>query len=333
MAARGIPARAARLPGARKALLPSAAFPPQLASLHDDPPAGDEWLHELKWDGYRLVATVVGGKARLWSRNGIDWTGKVPHIARAIEKLGVETVALDGELIAGAGKQQDYTLLKATLSKASKASLVLVLFDILHLDGVQIDQSPLVDRKALLKELLKSPTPGLAYSAHIEGNGAAAFELAEEQGYEGIISKRAGAPYRYVRSDDWWKVKARHSDEFAVVGFTKSTSNPTGFGSLLLAKPDETVEEGWRFAGRVGTGFSGREARELRKRMDEHAQASPTVAIADAKAKELRELKEARWFAPLFVVEVNLRGTTGSGLLRQASFKGLRLDKRVEDLE
>jgi bifunctional non-homologous end joining protein LigD len=333
MAARRNATKSSRLTRASKAVLPNAAFSPQLATLHDDPPVGDDWLHELKWDGYRIVATVINRQARLWSRNGIDWTAKVPHVARAIEKLGIESAALDGELIAGAGKQDDYTLLKATLSQKNKTSLVLVLFDLLHLDGVQIDQSPLVERKALLKELLKLPPPGLAFSAHIEGNGEAAFELAGEQGFEGIISKRSHAPYRYARSDDWWKVKAQNSDEFAVVGFTKSTANPLGFGSLLLAKPDATTPEGWRFAGRVGTGFSDREARELRKRMEAHAKELPTVAIADAKAKELRELKGARWFAPLFVVEVNLRGTTGSGLLRQASFKGVRPDKRVEDLE
>src|SRR5690606_29861128 len=141
--------RALKLDGARKETLADAAFVPQLAKLGDKPPAGDQWLHELKWDGYRLVVTVVDGHVRIWSRNALEWTGKVPEIAAAIEQLGLTSAALDGELIAGTGARADFNLLQATLSGEKQGVLTYMVFDLLHVDGVAIDQTPLVQRKEL----------------------------------------------------------------------------------------------------------------------------------------------------------------------------------------
>jgi bifunctional non-homologous end joining protein LigD len=322
--------KASKLSGAYRAALPDEPFAPQLATLHDRPPKGDGWLHEIKWDGYRLTATIVDGRVRIWSRNAIEWTEKVPKVAAAIRALGFRSAALDGELIAGQGTQADFNLLKATLSTTAKQGLAFVLFDIVHVDGWQLDRVPLFERKALLQQVLAKPPTGLAYSSHIPADGSAAFALAAEQEFEGIISKRADSIYHQgSRTDDWWKVKALGSDEFAVVGFTPSKNSRAAFGSLLLASPDPTAKGGWRYAGKVGTGFNGIQLRELRAFMGDRGKPTPTVAISDEKR---RELSHATWFAPLFVVDVFTRGRSRSGVLRQPSFKGVRPDKDVSDL-
>src|SRR5690606_32693771 len=149
--------KALKLKSAAKGKLPDEAFQPQLAKLGDHPPKGDQWLHEVKWDGYRLVVTITGGRVRLWSRNAIEWTGKVPEIAAALEALGLDSGALDGELIAGKGTQADFNLLQGTLSGEQQGMLSFVLFDLPHINGVDIDKAPLVERKALLEELLDKP--------------------------------------------------------------------------------------------------------------------------------------------------------------------------------
>src|SRR5690606_12461426 len=182
---------AEKLTGARRAKLKDQAFAPQLAKLGDVPPNGEQWPHEVKWDGYRLVATVVDGRVRLWSRNALEWTDKVPEIRDAIEQLGLKHAALDGELIAGAGTQADFNLLQATLSGEQQGMLTLVLFDLLHIDGLDISRAPLVDRKALLEQVLDQPPAHLAYSSHVQGQGQAAYEAAAGQKFEGIISKKA----------------------------------------------------------------------------------------------------------------------------------------------
>jgi bifunctional non-homologous end joining protein LigD len=319
--------RAAKLTGARKKTLENEAFEPQLARLGDKPPEGKQWLHEIKWDGYRLVTTIVDGVVRIWSRNAIEWTAKVPEIVSAITQLGLGSGALDGELIAGKGTQQDFNLLQATLSGEQQGSLVYVLFDLLHVDGIAIDDAPLLERKQLLSELLDDPPGHLALSTHIEADGDAAYKLASEQKFEGIISKRADRPYMSGRGDDWRKTKHLQTDEFAVVGYTPGKGNRGGFGSLLLARPDPV--HGWSYAGRIGSGFNNEQIRELTRRIGKAGSAKPTVHVTEAVRKEIRG---ALWFDPMFVVEVFVRGTGGSGVLRQASLKAVRPDKDVASL-
>jgi bifunctional non-homologous end joining protein LigD len=319
--------RALALPGARKATLKDAAFAPQLAKLVDAPPAGADWLHEVKWDGYRLVATITRGAVRIWSRNAIEWTDKVPEIRDALAALGLDSAALDGELIAGAGTQADFGLLQATLSGERQGALSYVLFDLLHLQGIALDAVPLVARKALLQDLLAPPPRHLAFSSHIPGDGDAAFALASAQAFEGIVSKRADGRYHAGRADDWKKTKRLESEEFAVVGVTPGKGARSGFGSLLLARPDAT--HGWVYVGRVGSGFTDRMLTDLGKRIGKAGAATPTVHVPEGVDADLRQ---ARWFAPMFVVEVIVRGRGNSGVLRQPSLKGLRPDKDVADL-
>ncbi len=317
---------AMKLPGARKAAAPTEFFAPQLAKLGDSPPEGEQWLHEIKWDGYRIVTTIAKGKAHLWSRNALDWTGKVPEITGALEALGLKSAALDGELIAGSGTRDDFNLLQATLSGERQGTLSYALFDLLHIDGVDIADAPLLERKALLEKLLGGGTRHLSYSSHALGDGAQAFELAGEQHFEGIISKRADRPYHPGRGDDWRKTKSLHSDEYAVVGWTAPKGNRSGFGSLLLARPDK--RHGWAYVGRVGSGFSDTLIKDISKRLGRAGAKEPTVFVPENDT----DLRSAKWFEPRFVVEVNFRGVGGQGLLRQPSLKAIRDDKTIEDL-
>ena len=318
--------QALKLPGASKKALPPGAFAPQLAKLGDAPPNGGQWLHELKWDGYRIVATVHKGKVRLWSRNAIEWTHKLPEIVSAIEMLGLDSAALDGELIAGQGSKQDFNLLQGTLSGDQQGNLTYVLFDVLHLDGVDVRAAPLTERKHLLQRLLAEPPAHLAFSSHIAGDGQQAFQLADQQHFEGIISKRADGAYSSGRSDDWRKTKSLASDEFAVVGLTAPKGSRTGFGSLLLATPDPV--QGGRYVGKVGSGFSDALIQEISDSLVGPFKARPSVFMPSHDT----DLRSAKWSEPSDVVEVFFRGIGAHGLLRQPTLKGLRPDKTPNDL-
>jgi len=318
--------KAAALTKAKKGAAPTGPFEPQLAKLGDSPPQGEQWIHELKWDGYRILATIAKGEVRLWSRNALEWTAKIPDIRDAVTALGLVSGALDGELIAGTGTKQDFNLLQSTLSGERIGKLSYALFDVLHLNGVDVSGASLLDRKALLQELLEDAPAHLAFSSHIEGDGQAAFELAGKQHFEGIISKRADRPYHGGRSEDWRKTKQLASDEFAVVGYTAPKGSRTGFGSLLLAKPD--AEHGWRYVGRVGTGFNDELMREVSKKLAKGGGKKPTAHVGTTDT----DLRTATWFPPRFVVEVFFRGIGRQDLLRQPSLKAIRPDKDVGDL-
>lgn len=317
--------KALALPKAKEAAPPSGPFVPQLAKLGDAPPQGDQWVHEIKWDGYRILATVADGAVRLWSRNALEWTDKIPEIRDAVAALGLTSAALDGELIAGSGTKEDFNLLQATLSGERQGALAYALFDLLHIDGVDVAAAPLLERKALLQELLAGQAGHLAFSSHVQGDGNEAYRLAGEQHFEGIISKRADRGYHPGRSDDWRKTKQLASDEFAVVGYTAPKGSRSGFGSLLLAKPD--AKHGWLYVGRVGTGFSDALINDVSKRIQGGGK-KPTAYVPT----EDTDLRAATWFEPRFVVEVFYRGIGGQQLLRQASLKAVRADKDVADL-
>ncbi|UXA53558.1 DNA ligase D [Xanthomonas prunicola] len=319
--------QALTLTNARRAEREDAAFAPQLATLGQAPPEGAQWLHEIKWDGYRILATVTAGKVRLWSRNALEWTDKTPEIADAIQLLGLRSAQIDGELIAGRGTKEDFNLLQATLSGERQMPLALAVFDLLHVDGVDIREAPLRERKHLLQQVLEAtPNAHLAYSSHVEGDGTEAFRVAGEQRFEGIISKRADRPYRQGRSDDWRKTKQLASQDYAVVGYTAPKGSRSGFGSLLLATPDPV--HGWLYVGRVGSGFSDGLMREITQQLEGGGGRKPAVHVPTSDT----DLRGATWFAPRFVVEVFYRGIGGQHLLRQASFKALRPDKRIADL-
>ena len=320
-------AEALALPGTRKRALAATPPVPQLAKLVDRPPEGEDWLHELKWDGYRLMCAIRAGRPSLWSRNALDWSERVPEIRDAVALLGLQEAVLDGELVAGQGSREDFNGLQQILSGESQGALRYVVFDLLHLEGVDLSGVPLLQRKQLLERLLAQAPARLAYSSHGIGNARAAFQAAVDAGFEGIISKRIDATVHPGRSDAWRKTKALDSDEFAVVGYTPPKGTRTGIGALLLATPD--AQHCWRYVGRVGSGFNDAQLAALGKRLRGTGSATPSVHVPENDT----DLRQARWLRkPAFVVEVFTRGWGGRGLLRQASFKALRADKSVASL-
>ncbi len=305
-------------------------YSPELAKLVKQPPAGDAWLHEVKWDGYRIVATVVDGKVRLWSRNGIEWTDKVPELAKAVASLKLNSAQLDGEMIVPTPRDgSDFNALQSRLSAENRAPLRYMLFDLPYLDGQSLRALPLIERKARLESLLKkSRNKLLEYSKHEVRDGAELFAEALKAGWEGIVSKRVDSPYRDgERNGDWVKVKARLSDEFAVVGYTDPDRSRVGIGALMLAMWHDGE---WVYVGRVGTGFSDELLRSLSKTLGSQEVTKPT---ANDELIENSTRRKAHWVKPTIVAEVFHQGFGGQGLLRQPSLKAIRADKTPASLK
>lgn len=304
---------ASALDGAVKATVESGFFKPELAKLRDEPPVGEQWLHEVKWDGYRILATIEKGEVELWSRNGLPWTDKLPDIAQAVKRLGLQSGRLDGELVAMDNKgRSDFNALQKALSGDAPLPLVYMLFDMPTFQGWDLTRVALRDRKTLLQRLVGKSVKPLAFSSHSNGDGKAAYAMAMDQKLEGIISKRADSPYRSGRADDWLKIKRLASDEFAVVGYTLPKGSRSGFGSLLLAAPDPDVKAGWRYAGRVGSGFSDADLKGLSKTLATKGDKKPPVPLSAIDPL----LRGALWVKPSAVVEVFYRGIGNHQLLR-----------------
>ena len=318
-----------KLPGARKAPLPE-FLPPQLATLMSEPPAGDEWLHELKFDGYRMLCHLSRGKARFLSRNGKDWTEKFPNLLEALKKFPAATAILDGEIVIldKEGRSSFQRLQQAM--KNSSSPFIFEIFDLVYLDGFNITGTPLRERKALLQELLTSDklkgTKGqLRYSDHVEGNGPQFFKQACEHGIEGIVSKLADSAYESTRSRNWLKTKCIKRQEFVIAGYTPSKKGFPGFGSLILGVYDKGKLV---YSGRVGTGFSIKQRLELQMKLDRISQASMPFAM---KPKD-PGLREAHWARPQLVAEVEFTEWTADGSIRHPSFQGLREDKKPTEV-
>ncbi|HSG40892.1 MAG TPA: DNA ligase D [Thermoanaerobaculia bacterium] len=319
----GIDAKAVR--GARKAAMPS-GIEPQLATLVEEVPTAGEWIHEIKYDGYRALCEIRDGEARLVTRNGKDWTDRFEPVAREAETLPVRQAILDGEVVVlEPDGTTSFQSLQNALSENRQRDLVYFAFDLLYLDGYDLRKATLLERKEALEALLAGRGGAIRMGDHVEGDGEEFYRHACNFALEGIICKRADVPYHSGRNKDWLKVKCLKRQELVIVGFTDPEKSRVGFGALLLA-----VNQGKDlvFAGKVGTGFNDKTLRELRARLGKMEIEKPAFKNAPRGA----EARRSHWVRPELVGEVAFTEWTRDNILRHPTFQGLREDKNPEEI-
>lgn len=300
---------------------------PRLATLRSGPPSGENWLHEIKFDGYRLQAHIHDGTVRLLTRSGLDWTGKFgTQITDALSALPTGEAIIDGEVIVeGAGNASDFSALQDDLSTGRADRLVFYAFDLLYLDKHDLRPAPLIDRKTALQALISGAPSALRYSEHFEEDGELVLSHACRLSLEGVVSKLRDAPYHSGRGKDWVKSKCSERQEFVVAGYVPSSVSNKAIGSLILGY----FEDGkLAYAGRVGTGFSNKTAAALFSRLD--PMSIPKSPFSRKLTAE--EARQARFVRPELIAEVEFRSWTADGVIRHASFHGLRDDKSAKDV-
>src|SRR5487761_1246672 len=315
------------LPG-RRAALPD-AVELQLATLVKSPPEGEHWLHEIKFDGYRILCRIDRGHVTLITRGGQDWTGRLPASAAAAAELPVERAILDGEVVAlEPNGVSSFQRLQNAFRDRRAGELVYYAFDLLYLDSHDLRDAPLEGRKKILADLLdhNSSTGPIRYAEHIDGHGEKFFHEACRMGLEGIISKRRDRPYIRGRGYDWVKAKCVRREEFVIGGFTDPEGARHGLGALLVGYYDGNGR--LLYAGKVGTGFNDRLLVDLRKRLDRLAQEQTPFVDFPARLKPRR----AHWVKPAMVGQVEFSNWTDDGRLRHPSFQGLREDKPAQSV-
>jgi bifunctional non-homologous end joining protein LigD len=283
---------------------------PQLATLKASAPKGDQWLHEIKFDGYRVQIHLNKGKRKVYTRNGLDWTKRFSLIAGALDIPG--QAIIDGEVVVIHEGRTNFSELQAELAAGKQDRLVYCAFDLLWRDG-DLRKRPQIERKQALSDLLgeNGIEPPIIYSEHLIGDGQEMFQHAAKLNFEGIVSKNAQAPYRSDRNEGWLKIKTVQKGQFPVIGFVK---DPTGVAALYLGKLEgkELV-----YMGKVGTGWSRTVSSQIRKQLD-------TVISPKSKLTKPIRKPRATWVQPTFFADVEYRDVTSEGLLRQSSFKGLK---------
>lgn len=314
-----------KLSKSKKKVMPR-SFYPELATLVEKPPSGNEWLHEIKFDGYRLLCFIKDKKIKFLTRNQKDWTEKFKELQLEIKKLNLKSAILDGEVIAlNKNKQSDFQLLSNSISKKGKSILSYVIFDLIYYQAKDLTHCALEDRKKVLRKLIPLNNNKLIFSSHIDGNdGDIFFKKACKKGLEGIISKNKHSPYISGRNRNWLKIKCSKRQEFLVIGFTPGSGSRHYFASLLLAVYG--AKNTLLYCGKVGTGFNENSLKNIRKLLNKYkTNKVPFKVLPPA-------LGPVTWVLPRIIVEVEFTEWTRSGVLRHPSFKGLRKDKRPNEI-
>lgn len=322
--AKKTPARKPKV-AVRKAKAKNGTLPefrsPALCTLVDQVPAGNGWLHEIKYDGYRALIAIGGGKAQVFTRSGLDWSEKFPGIVAAAADLPVTSALIDGEIVAFKDGRPDFSTLKDAIGTDRPMSLFA--FDLLSLDGEDLSALPLVQRKERLRSIISEGDETIQFAEHITGSGEALFDKLCAEGLEGIVSKRADSRYPNGRSRDWLKIKCLRRQEFVIVGWLPSDKARRGLKSLLLGVNRDGK---LAYVGKVGTGFTQQRMAELRALLD--ARARKTAPVEAPRAM----VRGAHWVRPDLVAEIAFTETTPDGLLRHPSFIGLREDKPADQV-
>ncbi|MGF6593817.1 DNA ligase D [Pseudomonas sp. 2835] len=315
------PASKSALRGAKKAALP-ASLKPELATLVETPPEGD-WRYEVKFDGYRILARIEGEDVRLFTRNGHDWTAKLPRQAKALAKLGLHSAWLDGEMVvANEHGVADFQALQNAFDQERDEQIIYYLFDVPYLNGMDLRQCPLEQRRAALAKVLeKADEKRLRFSADFDQSVESLLDSACKMQMEGLIGKRLGSSYLNRRSSDWIKLKCKQRQEFVIVGFTDPKGSREAFGALLLALHDDSGE--LRYAGKVGTGFNSATLAHIHQRLKPLEVARPQFAKPPSGA----EARGVHWLKPTLLAEVAYAQMTRDGVVRHSVFHGLRDDK------
>jgi bifunctional non-homologous end joining protein LigD len=317
--------------------MPDVDYRPQLATIVDAPPSGDRWVHEIKYDGYRIGCLIDTSGVRLISRNGKDWTRVFPSIAEAAKKLPTTDALIDGEvaMLMPDGRTSFAALQQAAAGTTSHTPLVYFAFDLIRLDGERLDQLPLEQRKSRLQALIGSARPKanrIRYAEHIVGDGEQLLEHAARIGLEGIISKRRDLPYQPGRHDGWRKSKVRQRGSFVIGGVTDPQDKGQGISALLVgyyAPRQGSGRPRLVYAGRVGTGFSHAYAIELRRRLDALEQKACPFDPPILKGPE----RLAHWVQPVLVCDVLFAEWTHDVRLRAPVFVQLRTDLEPKDIK
>jgi bifunctional non-homologous end joining protein LigD len=311
----------ARLPGARKRTMPE-MFTVEKAQLSTTVPEGSDWLHEIKYDGYRLLAFVRGRNIRLLTQRGNNWTNRFPSVREALRSLNLKSAILDGEttVLTAQGTTDFQKLQNALHGKHAGPDMVFFVFDVPYFNGYDLTHTPLILRKEALKSILmRSGTDSvLQYSEHVRGKGKEFFDFSCGSGLEGVVSKKADSFYRQERSNDWLKIKCKQRQEFVIGGFTDPAGDRAGFGALLLGVYDDDGK--LKYCGKMGTGFTQSSLMEIHRLLKKSEQRNTAFADPPRAAG-------VHWTAPVLVAEVEFREWTDENRVRMAAFKGLREDK------
>lgn len=317
---------ARKIPGAKPASFPS-RVEVQLATLSKEPPSGDEWLHEIKFDGYRMICRIDNRRAQFITRNHKDWTKRLPFLAEAAQRLPVRQAILDGEVVVlRPDGTTDFQDLQNAFRDQRPEALHYFAFDLLHLDGYDLTRAPLEERKRVLADVLARSGDALHIhlSEHMKGKGPAFFAQASKMRLEGMISKRRDQPYQPGRGYAWLKVKCLQNEEFVIGGYTDPSGSRAGFGALLIGS--HNAKGDLVYAGKVGTGFDNRMLEFLLEKLQPFKRKdSPFLNLKRGGAR-------THWVEPKVVAQVAFGAWTRDGLLRHASFQGLREDKPAAEV-